>query len=560
MLSATTPFAFERFRLGLDAETACMREPFLFEKTTTTGAFIFSLPSLAPFMTLHRPLPVSRQNKRRSKRQRTISTHSGSPTPDGSDSDFVPSSTSTASDPPTPPRRRVRRSPELRNFQLPAVSSKQSLTSTEIDVIRTKLLDWYVDNHRKLPWRAQPAHRKNSAPQKPPPLATLSAAGSPYAVWVSEVMSQQTRLSVVEGYYKRWMSAFPTIHALAEAPLDRVNELWAGLGYYRRARFLHEGAKQVLAEYNGCLPGDIALLLKIRGVGRYTAGAIASIAFGKNVPIVDGNVERVIARLCPGLGDQHGMIQSSRYWEVATELVEGVQCPGDFNQALMELGATVCKPKAVLCGLCPIQDICGAYREAVTVGEDPKEYVVRYPVKDPKKMTKVREERVSVSVVCAEVEDGTRFLVVQRPKDGLLAGLWEAPNAVVDGVRDGRADRAEKKVQSLVWGIMQQSNSTDSNTDGHQASLTGSKPDISVEVGIVTHIFSHIRQTLHVNLVIFRHRAATSGFVLEGTTDDSIPFQWLSEEELERGAVSTQMKKVFAAAKKKLPKVNRIKR
>lgn len=537
-----------------------MIEPLHVNKTTLVDAFILPLPNLPP-MPSRTPMRTTRQNPRRSKRQRVTFTPSPSPTPVDSDSDFAPSSVSSSPDPPTPPPRRVRQTfCTDKDAPFSTVSSKPCLSSTDVDSIRTKLLDWYVDNHRQLPWRPSPAHRKNGVPQKPPPPANPSEAGSPYAIWVSEVMSQQTRLSVVEGYYARWMSAFPTIPALAEAPLDRVNQLWAGLGYYRRARFLHEGAKQVLAEYGGCLPSDVAMLRKIRGIGRYTAGAIASIAFGKNVPIVDGNVERVIARLCPGLGGERGVIESGKYWEVAGELVKGVQCPGDFNQALMELGATVCKPKVVLCDQCPVQDLCGAYQEAVAMREDPAEYVAKYPVKDPKKVTKVREERVSVLVVCAETEEGAKFLVLQRPKDGLLAGLWEAPNAVVDGFRDSKVVEAEQKVQSLMHGVVQQSNPDDLDVSRGKLSSMWDKPHLSIEAGVVTHIFSHVRQTLSVKLVMFRCRAVTSFGVLGGATDDGIPFRWLSEEELEGGAVSTQMKKVFAAARKKLPKATRIKR
>lgn len=431
----------------------------------------------------------------------------------------------------------------------------------EIDKLRTALLEWYVDNHRTLPWRAPPLYRKGGLqplPRSTPP--TPSSPGSPYAVWVSEVMSQQTRLSVVEGYFVRWMSAFPNIPALANAPLDNVNQLWAGLGYYRRARFLHEGAAQVVTKHGGKLPEDVASLMKIKGVGRYTAGAISSIAFGKNVPLVDGNVERVLARLCPGLtrppsdGDAKAPLPAA-YWELAGALVKDVECPGDLNQALMEFGATVCKPKAVLCSQCSVQEICGAYQEAKELNaSDPAEYVTRYPIKDPKKTTKVRDETVTVLVTCAQTASEFKFLVLQRPGDGLLGGLWEAPNITLNS-----GDEAKNSDTQKLHELVQQTLTEPVKQEADVSKLPREGPALSIDVGKVTHIFSHIRQTLNVQLTILRS-LRTAAALESGTTVEGIAFRWLSEDEMKSAAISTQMKKVFAAAAKKLPRAKRMRR
>lgn len=420
-----------------------------------------------------------------------------------------------------------------------------------------------MDNHRTLPWRSPPSHRKGGLPplSRPAPAAP-SSAGAPYAVWVSEVMSQQTRLSVVEGYFKRWMASFPDVRALADASLEQVNELWAGLGYYRRARFLHEGAKQIVDEYGGKLPEDVAQLLNIKGVGRYTAGAICSIAFGKDVPLVDGNVERVLARLCPGLTappaeGEAPVALPAAYWELAETLVKGVECPGDLNQAVMEFGATVCKPKAVQCSQCPIHMMCGAYQEAVQRGvEDPAEYVTKYPIKDPKKATKVRDETVAVLVVCTETGNGMKYLAVQRPGDGLLAGLWEAPNAVLDLKSETTRKETMDKLQLLIPQTLKDSELQKAKS---QRSGPSGASALNVEVGKVTHIFSHIRQTLDVQLMILRPQEAEA-VLASGATVEGIPFQWLSESELASAAISTQMKKVFAAAFKRLPRAKRVRR
>ncbi|RKP34731.1 Mutyh protein, partial [Dimargaris cristalligena] len=185
-----------------------------------------------------------------------------------------------------------------------------------------------------------------------------------YEVWVSEIMLQQTQVVTVRGYYQRWMAEFPTITRLAAASLDRVYEIWTGLGYYSRARRLHEGAQKVVTHYDGGrLPADPAVLLEeVPGVGKYTAGAIASIAYGRPAPLVDGNVTRVLTRWFAFAGDVTRAPGVKWTWAAAEYVLQTTE-PGHWNQALMELGATVCAPVSPKCNQCPIQSLCRAYKQ-----------------------------------------------------------------------------------------------------------------------------------------------------------------------------------------------------
>ncbi|CAK9036830.1 Adenine DNA glycosylase (MutY homolog) (hMYH), partial [Durusdinium trenchii] len=196
-----------------------------------------------------------------------------------------------------------------------------------------------------------------------PPKCCGETSGASYGVWVSEVMLQQTQVAVVIPYWTRWMRRFPTLNDLAAAPLEEVNALWAGLGFYGRARRLHEGAKYVLAQHGGQLPSDVTALRKIPGVGPYTAGAIASIAFQQPAALVDGNVARVFARLRAmpaALGVAKSQRLMKRCWSLAEQLVDRTE-PGVFNQALMELGATICTPSSPSCERCPLRFACRAF-------------------------------------------------------------------------------------------------------------------------------------------------------------------------------------------------------
>ena len=254
------------------------------------------------------------------------------------------------------------------------------------------LLDWYRYNARDLPWRHDP---------------------TPYQVWVSEIMLQQTRVAAVLGYYARFMDAFPTLRDLAQAPEDRLMKLWQGLGYYSRARNLQKAARQIMDRHGGVFPSDYPSIRALAGVGDYTAGAIASIAFGQPEPAVDVNLLRVAARV---MGDETDITTAAgkKHFTQALRAVMPLEAPGRFNQAMMDLGAMVCLPNgAPLCFKCPAASFCAAHRAGRT-GELP----VR-PGKKPRR----KEERVVFLLFRAG-----RVALRKRPARGLLAGLWEYPN------------------------------------------------------------------------------------------------------------------------------------
>jgi A/G-specific adenine glycosylase len=255
----------------------------------------------------------------------------------------------------------------------------------------------------------------------------------PYAVWVSEVMLQQTRVETVVPYYERFLATFPTVHALAEAPVERVLTLWSGLGYYRRARLLHEGARQLVVDRQGVLPRTAAELAGVRGIGRYTAGAIASIAMNEEAAIVDGNVARVIARVWGVTGDVTRGPPNARVWELAAKLARG-EDPGALNQALMELGALVCTPKSPRCDACPARASCVALREDRVAG-----------LPAPRKKAKTKAWR-RVALV-ATGRDGV--LLALRSSGAPFAGLWEPVCADGHGKQDARALAARLGVTDI---------------------------------------------------------------------------------------------------------------
>ncbi len=212
--------------------------------------------------------------------------------------------------------------------------------------LRRKLLRWYDASRRRLPWREQP---------------------SPYKTWISEIMLQQTQVKTVLPYYERFLRRFPNVKSLAKATEDEVLRRWAGLGYYSRGRNLHKAAKAMMAEHRGSLPTEIGSLRRLPGNGDYTAAAIGSIAFGKRQPLVDGNVARVFSRLFGIRGDVKSPRTMARFWAIAGTLMKGCRRPGDWNQALMELGALVClpSPKGARCGECPLSTSCEAFKHGL---------------------------------------------------------------------------------------------------------------------------------------------------------------------------------------------------
>jgi A/G-specific adenine glycosylase len=244
----------------------------------------------------------------------------------------------------------------------------------------------------------------------------------PYRVWVSEVMLQQTQVATAQPYYRRFVARFPTLRALARAPLDRVLAAWSGLGYYRRARHLHEAAGIVVREHAGRVPSEPRAFGALPGVGRYTVGAVLSIGFGVPLPVLDGNVARVLARLAAREWSVRRALDTGALWALAERLLDR-DSPGDWNQALMELGATVCTPRAPRCPECPVARHCRARAQG---------RATEFPAPAP------RRAGVRVRRAVALVERGGRVLLVRRT-GALLDGLWEPP-----GVELGDHEPAER--------------------------------------------------------------------------------------------------------------------
>lgn len=255
---------------------------------------------------------------------------------------------------------------------------------------RRALLAWFAREARDLPWRR---------------------TRDPYCIWLSEIMLQQTRVEQGTPYYERFLAAFPTVEALAHAPEDAVLKLWEGLGYYTRARNLQKAARIVVEERGGQFPRSALEWRSLPGVGRYTAGAIASIALGERVAVLDGNVKRVFSRLFNTQECIDTPATEQHLWSLA-ELFVPAKRPGDFNQALMELGARVCVPRAPLCGQCPIRTWCSAHAAGVQLER---------PVRRQKKSVPHQQWAV------AAILHRGRYLLGKRPPKGLLAGLWEFP-------------------------------------------------------------------------------------------------------------------------------------
>ena len=330
------------------------------------------------------------------------------------------------------------------------------------------LLTWFRKNRRDLPWRRD---------------------FRPYAVWVSEIMLQQTRVDQVEGYFRRFLEGFPEIRTLALAPLDKVLKAWEGLGYYSRARHLHQAARIVVRDHGGELPKDYYQLMELPGIGRSTAGAILSLAFGQAFPILDGNVKRVLSRFCHIRQPLDQGAALKKLWRISESLLPG-RNPGRFNEALMELGALICLPKKPACSGCPLRVDCRAFQQ----GDAEK-----LPVKNPPK--KIPHFEVTAAVI----RNRGKILITQRPEKGLLGGLWEFPGG------------KQKKGESL------------------EACL---KREIEEELGIeitvgepfmkVKHAYSHFKITLHP----FFCRRRKGRIQKIGIKD----FRWVKPEELDRYA------------------------
>ncbi|MEG1362687.1 MAG: A/G-specific adenine glycosylase [Lachnospiraceae bacterium] len=262
----------------------------------------------------------------------------------------------------------------------------------ELTRIIVPLLEWYRENKRALPWRENQ---------------------DAYGVWVSEIMLQQTRVEAVIPYYKRFMQALPTISSLAECGENQLLKLWEGLGYYNRVRNMQIAARTIEQDYGGVFPGSYEQMIQLKGIGSYTGGAIASIAYGEPVPAVDGNVLRIIARVCGDDWDIAKQATKKRTEGYLREIMPK-KMPGDFNQALMELGATVCVPNGEPnCSRCPWNTMCRTHE---------LEAYADYPVKKKPEKRKIEERTVLL------IKRGDEILLIKRPEKGLLSGLFEFPN------------------------------------------------------------------------------------------------------------------------------------
>lgn len=352
----------------------------------------------------------------------------------------------------------------------PEISDK---TKRKID---SGLLKWFDKNQRPMPWRS---------------------VKSPYRTFISEVMLQQTQIRTVIPYFERWIKIFPDVETLAKAPIDQVLKLWEGLGYYTRARNLHKSAQIIVEKHGGQIPSDVESLMTLPGIGRYTAGAISSIAFEKPAPIVDGNVARVLSRLFNIHKDILKPDTQKLLYEVASEIVP-LKRPGDFNQALMELGSLVCVPILPNCAACPLASVCSAYKKG---NQD------RLPVKS--KAAKKREIQIAAAVIL----NGQKILVRKRPSKGIWGGLWEIPSVTLE---------KRKLVQETIENYIRQEYKLN-------AALT------KQEVPIAHHL-THLKMTIHP----FRFQTGSSVKAVS-------PNKWVSPNELKKLSFPVPYQKIIEA-------------
>jgi len=368
---------------------------------------------------------------------------------------------------------------------VPSIAPDRSPLSAETQrALAVALTRWFGQGARDLPWRK---------------------TRDPYAIWVSEIMLQQTRVETVERYWKPFLDRFPTVEVLAAADRDEVLEQWSGLGYYRRARLLHEGARYVAGECGGALPEAARGLRAIPGVGRYTAGAIASIAFDQPEALVDGNVARVHARLAGTREPSRQDAKAEHHWEFAAGVL-GAGSPRILAQALMELGATVCTPRSPSCEVCPVHDHCRA-RAAGLESEIPA----------PKQRKRSPEHHF----YALALRRGEKLLLERRPETGLLAGMWCLP------LFERRAESGSGDASALL--------------DLAQAGIgvpmrLSEDPD-----GVVKHVFTH--RVWH--LIPWQARASRA--VRTVKREDGRELAWVEKGGVVRGGVPTLTRKLLRA-------------
>jgi A/G-specific adenine glycosylase len=311
-------------------------------------------------------------------------------------------------------------------------------TTIQNSGLSTTLVKWFAENKRDLPWRK---------------------TSNPYFIWISEVMLQQTQVETVIPYYERFITRFPTMYDLARVDEDVLLKEWEGLGYYSRARNLQAGVKEVVENYNAKVPSDKTELLKVKGIGPYTAGAILSIAFKQPVPAVDGNVMRVASRLFNIKGDITKIATKKEIEEKIAQYIPA-EYASEFNQALMELGALICKPKSPKCNECPLSIYCMAFDKGIQESL-------------PVKSKKVKQKKLFYHVVVLQNEKGL-FYIQKRPDSGLLAGLWEFPMVPIANF--------DNELDDTV----------------NYLSQNGFSVDVSMTNMSLTHTFSHLKWDLKV--------------------------------------------------------------
>jgi len=310
------------------------------------------------------------------------------------------------------------------------------LSAAQKNRIQTRLLRWFEKNGRDLPWRK---------------------TRDPYAIWVSEIMLQQTQVDTVIPYYQKFLKSFPTVYHLAKVNLSKVLKVWEGLGYYSRARNLHRASKIIINHFQGKIPDNLRDLLILPGIGRSTAGAILSFAYNKEAPILDGNVKRVLSRLFAISGSK---AKTEKFlWGISESLIPK-GCSNPFNQALMDLGSMLCTPKDPQCPHCPLRDFCKGY-----LSGKPESYPPRT----------IKKTIPHIAGVSAVIEKDRKVLLNQRPPKGLLGGLWEFPNWRVNG-RKKLTDRLVNHVKSEI----------------------GLRVKVKRPLGPFHQTFSHFKLTLHV--------------------------------------------------------------
>ncbi len=391
----------------------------------------------------------------------------------------------------------------------------------QVAAVSTALVAWYSRKARALPWRV---------------VTGESVQHRAYKIWVSEVMLQQSQVAAVVPFYERFISKWSTLDSLALATQEEVNAVWSGLGFYRRAKMLLEGAQQVTKDFGGVIPSTSVELKKLRGVGQYTAGAIASIAFGEKAPIVDGNVVRVVSRMRAIGGNPKAKLAVKKHWELAGELVEASDNPSHLNQSLMELGATVCTKANPNCGECPVREHCWAVQKEPAwkisecacpicgdwKPEEGQEGPARFPAKKPK------IKKSDMAALCLILEVDGKYVLTQRPAKGLLAGLREFPTSEWKD----RSSLPSKAVQAAARAAILAKCFVEPVNIG------------SVDtVGEFEHKFSHIDQTMFVQFAQVAAPVALQAGVVA-----------VAAEEIERNGVCKSTNKAFAMLLKKRQK------